>query len=138
LTTQTSEPYTGEFIELDSAPWYGYDQIEKHGDPWDAYIGTIDVDGTGCSCCENGCGGDLYDDFTDDGHRMAMRWHYMALIVVEGTVQPICEDCADAILPDIPPTDINRDCGHCLRPEDRCSDESERNCHVTQTQDGTN
>lgn len=25
-------------------------------------------------------------------------------------------------------TDINKDCGHCITPEDRCSDESERNC----------
>lgn len=91
-----------EYLELDTAPFSGYDSMETYGEPWDTFIKSeVDVDGNGCSRCENGCGGDIYDTFPDEGHRMAFRWRYMALIVVDGTIQIICEDCATALLPPI-------------------------------------
>ena len=86
-------------VDIESAPWYGYDSIESYGDPWDAYLKDMDVDGVGCSNCGNGCGGSLVDDFTDDGHRMAMRWRWMTLILQDGEVKPLCEDCSMELLP---------------------------------------
>lgn len=100
MTTPT-DTTADEYIELDSAPWSGYDnRVESHGEPWDTFIATLDADSGGsCVRCDAGIGSNLHDEWTDEGHRWGCTWKYMALILVDGVVQTICEPCATVVLP---------------------------------------
>ncbi len=83
-------------VDLDSDPHYGYDSVEKFGEPFDAYIkANVDADSGGtCAVCETGIGSNLHDDFTDDGHRFQAIWKWMTLVVIDGQVITLCEECS--------------------------------------------
>lgn len=81
-------------IDLDSSPYYGYDSVEKFGEPFDTYIATLDVEGTSCKHCGDAVAGYTYDTWPDEGHRMAAGWRFMTLVTDEEHVWPLCEACS--------------------------------------------
>lgn len=91
---------TVRFVDLDASPYFGYDQAEKFGEPFDAFIATLDAEGTGCKCCGTGVGSYTYDTWPDEGHRMAAGWHWLTLVADEqNNVWPLCETCSMALSP---------------------------------------
>lgn len=104
-------------VDLESDPHYGYDSVEKFGEPFDAYIeANIDADSGGtCVMCDTGIGSSLHDDFTDDGHRFRAVWTWMTLVVIDGKVLTLCEGCSMPLDPD---TDLHV-------PDNSCCEDQE-------------